>query len=599
MFDFVCIACVCICFIFSLLYPILSLSHTLTLIIHSHSHPHYPTLSLTHSHFIEPKSKRLSTRHRAKIDRKAREMHRRQRKDSKTAKNTNVSKRRKDPGVPAMIPMRAQLIEKMREERAKELAQKAARRAMHNNINAMQVEEEEEEEQEESLESLAQSALEANATFQGEEEEGPCEFSEASSNIDSSRRAFYREFKLVVESADVILMVLDARDPQGCRVKEVEEAILATGGKKRLVMVLNKIDLVPRDNVQGWIKVIQREFPCVAFKSSTQESRSNLSQSAVSTSGSEAFGADGLLQLLKNYARSGNLNKKLRVRVGVVGYPNVGKSSLINSLKRSRVCNVGATPGVTTARQEIHLDSTVSLIDCPGIVFNHRVGEAGNESLMLRNCLKVEQLEDPITPALQALTRIDPIVLQRIYTLTTSDITLDNNNTNYANQLLVVIARRLGKLKRGGVPDLEAAAKHILNDWNNGKISYFTPVPTEKPHLMSQAEQVNEFAPRFSFNDNEEQEEEEASEESNDNMQIETSHDSSVADAFNAVKQSSNKMIEAATTTTEATTSDTEDLLNSYDSEDEVNHQINQSNARSLKKDQKKLAKQARRSMQE
>lgn len=585
----------CLC----LFYILFIISHTLII-----PHSHYPlTHSLTHSHFTEPKSKRLSTRHRAKIDRKAREMHRRQRKDSKTAKNTNVSKRRKDPGVPAMIPMRAQLIEKMREERAKELAQKAARRAMHNNINAMQVEEEEEEEQEESLESLAQSALEANATFQGEEEEGPCEFSEASSNIDSSRRAFYREFKLVVESADVILMVLDARDPQGCRVKEVEEAILATGGKKRLVMVLNKIDLVPRDNVQGWIKVIQREFPCVAFKSSTQESRSNLSQSAVSTSGSEAFGADGLLQLLKNYARSGNLNKKLRVRVGVVGYPNVGKSSLINSLKRSRVCNVGATPGVTTARQEIHLDSTVSLIDCPGIVFNHRVGEAGNESLMLRNCLKVEQLEDPITPALQALTRIDPIVLQRIYTLTTSDITVDNNNpnTNYANQLLVVIARRLGKLKRGGVPDLEAAAKHILNDWNNGKISYFTPVPTEKPHLMSQAEQVNEFAPRFSFNDNEEQEEE-ASEESNDNMQIETSHDSSVADAFNAVKRSSNKMIEAttaATTATEATTSDTEDLLNSYDSEDEVNHQINQSNARSLKKDQKKLAKQARRSMQE
>ena len=439
---------------------------------------------------LEPKSKRLSTRHRAKIDRKAREMHRRQRKDSKHPTG-HVSKRRKDPGVPAMIPMREQMMEKMREERAKELAQKAARKAMNAGIREADEDEEmmeaEPETEAERLFRLAESAQSASESFQPEPEAK--EFADATSNIDSSRRAFYREFKEVFEAADVILMVLDARDPQGCRVREVEEQILATGGKKRLVLVLNKIDLVPRDNVQGWIKVIQREFPCVAFKSSTQESRDNLSSSAGSVSGSEAFGADALLQLLKNYGRSGNLSKKLRVRVGVIGYPNVGKSSLINSLKRSRVCNVGASPGVTTARQEIHLDSTVSLIDCPGIVFDHQ--NTGNN---LRNCLRVEQINDPITPALEVISRIETSVLQRLYSIPIQD-------SSDPNGILAIIAKRLGKLKRGGVPDLEATSKHILNDWNQGKIAYYTPVPTEKPHLLTEAQVVTEFAPRFNFND--------------------------------------------------------------------------------------------------
>lgn len=518
----------------------------------------------------------MTTRHRAKIDRKARESRRKQRKDSKSS--TGVSKRRKDPGVPAMLPMREQMIEKMREERAKEIAQKAARKAMH---AEMETEETEPVSEAERLYRLATTAQTASDSFAVQPEESGIKFSDATFNIDSSRRAFYREFKEVFETADVLLMVLDARDPQGCRVREVEEQVLATGGKKRLVMVLNKIDLVPRDNVQGWIKVIQREFPCVAFKSNTQEGRTHLSSSAGSVSGSEAFGADGLLQLLKNYARSGNLSKKLRVRVGVIGYPNVGKSSLINSLKRSRVCNVGATPGVTTARQEIHLDSTVSLIDCPGIVFDHQ--EQGNS---LRNCLKVEQLNDPVTPALEALARIEPTVLQRLYSLPATEETS-------SSALLTSIAKRLGKLKRGGVPDLDAAARHILNDWNQGRIAYYTPVPTEKPHLLTEAQVVTEFAPRFALEDSEKF--------ANEMMDYETTSTNSAP--VNAQIKSNEHPTPSPSPShsSQDDEEEEEDLVdsNNYDSEDEVNHQINRQSAKNFKKAQKKSAKNARRSMQE
>lgn len=92
---------------------------------------------------------------------------------------------------------------------------------------------------------------------------------------------------------------------------------------------------------------------------------------------------------------------KTAITVGVVGFPNVGKSSLINSLKRTRVANVGSTPGVTKAMQEVHLDKNVKLLDCPGIVF---AASGDNEaSATLRNCTKIEKLEDPATPGKMGL----------------------------------------------------------------------------------------------------------------------------------------------------------------------------------------------------
>ena len=79
-----------------------------------------------------------------------------------------------------------------------------------------------------------------------------------------SRRAYSKELKKVMENSDVIIEVLDARDPEGCRNKELEMAGAAQG--KKILLVLNKIDLVPPQSARAWQRYLRRDFACVLFK---------------------------------------------------------------------------------------------------------------------------------------------------------------------------------------------------------------------------------------------------------------------------------------------------------------------------------------------
>ena len=321
---------------------------------------------------------------------------------------------------------------------------------------------------------------------------------------DRSAKAYYREFAKVVEAADVILQVCDARDPMGTRCKQVEEAVLNNASKgKRLVIVLNKADLVPKENLEKWLKYLKRELPAIAFKASTQIQGNRLGQSHVTVKKSsdeqlqtsKCVGAGTLTALLANYCR--NKDVKTSIRVGVVGLPNVGKSSLINSLKRSRACGVGATPGVTKSMQEVHLDSKVKLLDSPGMVLAS--GDMTDSSVALRNAIKIENLEDPVTPVEAILKRCPKQQMMLQYGIAEYEDT---------NEFLSLIARSMGRLKKGGVPDQPVAARIVLNDWNYGKIKYFTHPPEDDnvtvqsdDTVMQAAEIVSEFAKEFSLDD--------------------------------------------------------------------------------------------------
>lgn len=351
-----------------------------------------------------------------------------------------------------------------------------------------------------SIAALAGTASHIDSTY-----EGPAELSDATpidSSLtvrDSSAKAFMRELRKVIERADVIIQVLDARDPEGTRSRWVEDEVRKRDASgKRLLAVVNKIDLVPRENLELWLKHLRHSFPTMPFKSSTQGQRQHLSQNAVPLAApaqqigekrslselpatSSSLGAPALLHLLKQYALT---TPHSALTVGVVGYPNVGKSSLINSLKRSRACGVAAMPGKTRIVQEVVLDKGVRILDCPGVVLEDigreyagADGARKQAELMLRNCVKPEIIDDPVTPVEVILQRTDPATLQKLYNVPPFDDVRD---------FLIKIALTRGRLGRGGIPDLTGSAVSVLRDWNSGKIPFFTQPP--KVHASSMPE---------------------------------------------------------------------------------------------------------------
>jgi nuclear GTP-binding protein len=308
---------------------------------------------------------------------------------------------------------------------------------------------------------------------------------------DNSRRAYMKELRKVVDRADVILEVLDARDPMGCRTVDMEEAIGNRSGKK-IVLVLNKIDLVPPHVLQPWLTYLRTFYPTVAFKASTQQQASHISASfgkadkatSEMVTGSKAVGTDALMQLLKNYCRNSHI--KTAITVGVIGYPNVGKSSVINSLKRSKAASVSSVAGHTKVMQEVHIDSKIKLLDCPGIVFDH----SDSNALLLRNCVNTETMADPVSAVQVILSRCEPAQLVQLYGL--------DPQTTFSDviEFLVLVAQTKGKLGKGGIPDRHAAARIILQDWNRGRIPFFTPPPDQKVTILD-TQLVTSFSNEF------------------------------------------------------------------------------------------------------
>lgn len=406
---------------------------------------------------------RTPLRKKYKIARKVKEHHRKLAKDAK--KNGTKKPKVKDPGIPNAWPFKEELLKEIEqknqsvlEEKLKKKEEKAQQRA-------------DKRKSEDGFETLKEEALKREAEFEARKRAKLAQ--DEDGDQDGSKRAYYKELVKVIGTADVIIQVLDARDPLGCRCLDVERLVMKNNPTKKVILLLNKVDLVPKEVVEKWLKYLREELPTVAFKCSTQKQHRNLGQKKLdlkkdaALDGSESLGAENLLQLLKNYSR--NLNIKTSISVGVVGLPNVGKSSLINSLKRTRVANVGATPGVTKAVQEVLLDKQVRLLDTPGVVFASTQKDSLNA---LRNAIKLEKIDDPVTPIGELLKRCPARTLMTIYKIPAFQGT---------EHFLQRVAMARGKLKKGGVIDPEATARLVLQDWNIGRIPYFT-MPPKRTH---------------------------------------------------------------------------------------------------------------------
>lgn len=345
-------------------------------------------------------------------------------------------------------------------------------------------------------------------SWSGLEDEEPAQAFTKKSRLESSRRSFTSTFNSLLSSADVLLYVLDARDPLSTRSRDIERQITAAdSGSKRLILILNKIDLVPPHVLKAWLVHLRRYFPALPLRASNPAANAKTwDHRALTVKGT----TETLMKALKSYAASHGV--KGSIRVGVIGYPNVGKSSVINALRsrlggRNDACPVGAEAGITTSLREVKLDGKIKLIDSPGIVFpSHDEGSGTavgsskkskdkkveeHAKLILLNAIPPKEIDDPI-PAVSLLLRRLKNLSDNSSGSTPFDSMLSfyeippllsNGKGDITTDFLVQVARKRGRLGRGGVPNLTAAAFTVLTDWRDGRIQGWVDAPKFAVHV--------------------------------------------------------------------------------------------------------------------
>jgi len=132
-------------------------------------------------------------------------------------------------------------------------------------------------------------------------------------------KRIWEELYKVLDSSDIIICILDSRDPMGTRSYHLENHIKKNCPHKHIVLLLNKCDLIPTWLTSRWVKYLSNEYPTIAYYASVNK----------------AFGKGPLINLLRQFDKFHK--DKQTISVGFVGYPNVGKSSVINSLKKKKV----------------------------------------------------------------------------------------------------------------------------------------------------------------------------------------------------------------------------------------------------------------------
>lgn len=347
----------------------------------------------------------------------------------------------------------------------------------------------------------------------------------------------WRQLWRVIERSDLVVQIVDARNPLLFRSQDLERYVKEVDSKKNNLLLVNKADMMTLAQRGAWADYFENAGINYKFFSASLAKAMNdamESEEGFATAGSSVpeetveesipegghrlgkggrnlevedededeeewvneedleedldqrtriLTVDELEALfLKNApeVESRDSEHPHKTQIGLVGYPNVGKSSTINALIGAKKVSVSSTPGKTKHFQTIHLSPDVILCDCPGLVFpNFATTKA---ELVCNGILPIDQLREFTGPAGLVAQRIPQNFFEALYGLKVHIRPFEEGGTGIptAEEILVAYAIARGFTKTGqGQPDESRAARHILKDYVSGKLLFCHPPPND------------------------------------------------------------------------------------------------------------------------
>lgn len=248
--------------------------------------------------------------------------------------------------------------------------------------------------------------------------------------------SFWGRVKRVVEKSDVVLEILDARFPRETRHRQLEDLVKGEG--KKLLIVLNKADLISKEKAERLKAEFAKEFPTI-FVSAKDRNGSGLLRTEI-----------------------GKLTRGKKAVVGVCGYPNTGKSSLINLLCGRRAAKTSPRAGFTRGEQIIKVSEKIYIFDTPGIFPYDERDEAKLVLLSAKNADQVEDAELCAMKIVELIKAENARKLDEFYGVSTEG--------RDAEETLKAIAIAKNRMLKGNRPDTETIARQLIADWQKGKL---------------------------------------------------------------------------------------------------------------------------------
>ncbi|RDL35228.1 Ribosome biogenesis GTPase [Venustampulla echinocandica] len=333
----------------------------------------------------------------------------------------------------------------------------------------------------------------------------------------------WRQLWRVIERSDLIVQIVDARNPLLFRSEDLEKYVKDVDSRKENLLLVNKSDMLTLEQRQAWASYFEEagiayKFFSASLAKELNEARHDESEEdeedevSGESSGSKLaermekvdvqhedstedehddedvedertriLTVDELEALFLLHApdnEDSSSEHPRKTQIGLVGYPNVGKSSTINALIGAKKVSVSSTPGKTKHFQTIHLSDKVLLCDCPGLVFpNFATTKA---DLVCNGILPIDQLREFTGPAGLVASRIPQEFIEALYGIKIHTRPLEEGGLGIptAEEILAAYAKARGFTRTGqGQPDESRAARYVLKDYVSGKLLFCQPPP--------------------------------------------------------------------------------------------------------------------------